>query len=431
VGPDLTTEAVVAVCRRSLGWVLDGFPNTKQQAEALHGAGLGLNFVVRLSADAASCERRAGLKFATLKGSDTRREHPKLDHLGITKIRTAVWDADGDGIVTTLCAQRDILVTADATKSKHHVHHVMNCALGAAQRDRHNHLVSKRLHPAAPMRGMQFWYDMPTLSAMESSLRDYCPVSLVLHKMLVVCPKIDHGAEFRRKRYSLCGPECLALFLAQPSRYLAGVKLPTVLPERLSPQQAQEVPPDQLQYKGHCPVTLADGPMQGKPVQSAVLPGRPELVVSYAGLHFTFADEAKVDRFMRNPVPFTKLKLPTKLPPRKDDDFDVNLLPLAGYLEHSVVKALTDGLISLGTCKPVFPYMGTKESAMKYLALYLRAHNGANSQLSQGRHSANFKAYVECCDMLHRAKAEEEFTPQEIQRVEQVKDQGLKAVLRQ
>lgn len=104
---------------------------------------------------------------------------------------------------------------------------------------------------------------------------------------------------------------------------------------------------------------------------------------------------------------------------------------------------------------------------MKYLALYLRAHNTANSALAADRHKENFKTYAvgflggdvfgsfkitlycmkqiktiilnnrphtlfqHCCDMLGRAFDKDEFSPDDMKLVESVRLGGLTTILKQ
>ena len=53
----------------------------------------------------------------------------------------------------------------------------------------------------------------------------------------------------------------------------------------------------------------------------------------------------------------------------------ISSLPIRGYLEQSVGDLLTAALTQLGELRPIYPSLGTEESALKFLALYIRARN--------------------------------------------------------
>jgi adenylate/nucleoside-diphosphate kinase len=47
-------------------------------------------------------------------------------------------------------------------------------------------------------------------------------------------------------------------------------------------------------------------------------------------------------------------------------------LPLPGFLEQSVASVIVEGLKQLIHFKPKYPSLSTKESVLKYLAIYLK-----------------------------------------------------------
>jgi len=59
-----------------------------------------------------------------------------------------------------------------------------------------------------------------------------------------------------------------------------------------------------------------------------------------------------------------------------------------------VVDELTQGLLSLGRTAPRFPGRSGTESALKYLALHLRAHKTSNSPVDARLHAANFQVHA-------------------------------------
>jgi hypothetical protein len=207
--------------------------------------------------------------------------------------------------------------------------------------------------------------------------------------------------------------------LASPNYYMRGAPLPEDLPRKLEMQEALALNQDALDYKGYCPVTLWDGPgthpetKEPLPIQEALRkPATEDLygeaadiarsyVVEYAGRKFRMLSQEKLERFMRTPWKFVDLKLPVKLP-LEVKAVDLTKLPLVGYLEQTVVDQLTNALLSLGRSAPRFPGRTGQESALKYLALHLRANNNTNSSVDARLHAANLQAFKEACAVLTR-----------------------------
>ena len=48
---------------------------------------------------------------------------------------------------------------------------------------------------------------------------------------------------------------------------------------------------------------------------------------------------------------------------------------MLGYLEQSVTTAIIDSLSAIGTIKPKFPFLSSTNSAIYYVALYLKGKN--------------------------------------------------------
>lgn len=126
----------------------------------------------------------------------------------------------------------------------------------------------------------------------------------------------------------------------------------------------------QLEYRGYCPVTF----LQGYCRYESLVGGSAEHVVEHDGRLFSLRGEEELASFMRQPSKYMDLKLPAKLPlPVKA--MNVAELPMLGYLEQTVAQWITKGIAEVGLKRPKLPCVSSKESALLYLALYLKAHN--------------------------------------------------------
>ena len=103
---------------------------------------------------------------------------------------------------------------------------------------------------------------------------------------------------------------------------------------------------------------------------------------------------------MRRPWMYDRLTLPHKLPP-PPGDFDVGSLPIVGYLEQTLARTLADSLTVVAKVRPRFPYLGVKESALKYLALHLRANDPTNKKnaVVAAKTKKLFKEFDEYCHL--------------------------------
>lgn len=338
----------------------------------------------------------------------------------------AVWEAEGEGSAAALATERDVLIEVDGAQSKAAIHAEVRETLVGSSLGRQLYLERKCTGLPAPLHHQAKWISKQELVDKRGRFTregadDYCPVHWKLHDELVVCPKnkalkfvVDIGDEL----LVACGEECKWDLSSNPKYYMDAKPLPDDLPALLSREEAAVVPEDQLECKGYCPVTFFDGPEKQEngallPIQTALR--KPEKdeeqdhhqqhirvwVVAYAGAKYRMLDEAKTDRFMRTPWKFRGLQLPVKLPFEKEK-VDINALPLVGYLEQTVVDGVTDGLLSVGKACPRFPGIGNKESALKYLALYLRATNPKNSPVASRLYAEAFDRYRQACELLTR-----------------------------
>jgi len=111
------------------------------------------------------------------------------------------------------------------------------------------------------------------------------------------------------------------------------------------------------------------------------------------------AAEAKAE-FLKVPWKYSKLTLPAKLPPNAVA-LAISALPTQGYVEQTVGDTLTAALTELCALKPKYPLLDTRESAIKFLALYLKAHNPKiRAPHLKHRFGGKLHEYTECCSLV-------------------------------
>lgn len=73
----------------------------------------------------------------------------------------------------------------------------------------------------------------------------------------------------------------------------------------------------------------------------------------------------------RLPEKYSSLKLPNKLPPKREP-IAVSVLPMLGYMEQLLEVPMRKALTAVGCLKPKFPFLSAKQSALLYVAYHLK-----------------------------------------------------------
>jgi len=84
-----------------------------------------------------------------------------------------------------------------------------------------------------------------------------------------------------------------------------------------------------------------------------------------------FLKSAIIAVCIRKPDKYSNLKLPHKLPPKREP-MVVSSLPMLGYLEQTVAVAITKAMTAVGTVKPKYPFLSASKSALIYVAFHLK-----------------------------------------------------------
>ena len=144
-----------------------------------------------------------------------------------------------------------------------------------------------------------------------------------------------------------------------------------------------------LQYQGCCPVEYSNSKklVEGNLIHCSLYKGKLYSLSSYLNLK----------TFLTNPEKYSKLFLPVKtihdLKPNEDKRVDFN--NTINYLETNFGSLITKGMLELSRNRIKYPYIDTKESSIKYLALFLKANNPRNSKYSKQKYSNKLKTYLE------------------------------------
>ncbi|XP_039603846.1 adenylate kinase 9 isoform X2 [Polypterus senegalus] len=378
------------------GYVLDGYPMTKKQADLLEDRCIIPVQIIELNINT-----KEVLKRGLMEKLNTESPFPKHDSPQILTIRNSCYKREIDIIKRYYQEQFQNWVTIDGEKSKWWV---WEKALEEARTS----VIYIQTYLERIRQGKSACIDRLCITPKELKSRlgeflYYCPVSLALDKELVDCsvsPSLECAAEFRGHYYKMASKEYLQRFLETPEKFvppLAPYPLPPMdmLPKRLTTAAVKAMFPRQAEMMGFCPVTFLDGNLR----YEALVAGSIEYAVEYRGKIFIFENGEKLDKFMRRPEIYWNLKLPHKLPPKKEPVL-LTSLPMLGYLEQGVATAIIKALTAVGCLKPKYPFMSMKKSALLYTSYHLKAFNPKNSTYVRKKYKKKMEQFEDGCQLI-------------------------------
>ncbi|XP_028858272.1 adenylate kinase 9 isoform X2 [Denticeps clupeoides] len=394
------------------GYVLDGFPVTQQQAKLMAVRSIVPVLIIEMQLDTVEVLKR-GLKGGSSKG----RTSPHLDSAAMCALRNSCHQREVDAVRSHFQQLHQNWVHVDAQRNKWSVWTQVLERVHVSMAQIHTYLQRIRKGQAA---GIAHLCVTPKeLQARLGEFGHYCPVSLALHHHLVDCSgraSFRLVAEYRKCYYRMASAEFLQKFLESPERFVLPacphpLPPPHLLPRKLSEVQVKRHFPQQVEMKGYCPVTFGDGQLR----YESLVKGSVEYAVEYREKIYVLEGEEKREKFLRQPHVYWDLKLPHKLPPLAEP-VQLTSLPMLGYLEQGVAKAIIKAMTAVGCLKPKFPYLSAKRSALLYVAVYLKAFNPRLSQFTRHKFRCQLAQLEESCELisyLSSAMADTNSEPQE------------------
>lgn len=349
------------------GYVLDGFPTTKQQLRFMTDRGLIPVKIIELTCDVKDMLQRAARDRSTRPIDLILHDSPE-----ILAFKYREWKNEVMPVRQWYMNEHKNWTVINGQLSKWMIWENARTLINASIEKIQMYLSKIRQGKAASIAQLCVTYE-----EMLNRLREYgqyCPVSLVLYDELVDCSSnktMDHVAEYQGHYYKMFSQSELEVFLTNPSIFIqpkALKKLPSkeLLPKKLTSVEVQTtlLP---IELNGYCPVTFYNG----KQRYEAIERGNPDFAVEYKGKVYTMLDEDAQEKFMRKPEVYSCLKLPNKLPPVREPS-NIFSLPMLGYLEQTCSEVIIKALYSVGTFKPKFPFISPSRSALIYVAYYLK-----------------------------------------------------------
>ncbi|KAG9282616.1 adenylate kinase 9 isoform X1 [Astyanax mexicanus] len=388
--------ALMSLACSTRGYVLDGFPMTKRQADLMEAHSIIPVRVIELQLDTVEVLRR-GLADRI----KSNRPYPMHDSPPNLNIRSSCFKQEVQMLRQHFQQQYHNWVPVNGHKSKWWVWNQVLDEARISMRHINNYLKRIRKGQAASIDRLCI-----TPRELQSRLGEfghYCPVSLALHHHLVDCSlntSLELAAEFRGSYYKMASREFLERFLEAPEQFVVPgcphpLPPPHLLPCKLNAGQVKSRFPQQVEMKGYCPVTYFDGQQR----YEALVRGSVDFAVEYKEKIYILETEEKQSKFLRSPERYWDQKLPDKLPPI-GEPIHLTTLPVLGYLEQGVAKAIIKGMTEVGNLKPKFPYMSMKRSALLYLAFHLKAYNYKQPDYVRQKYKKKLSQFEDACELI-------------------------------
>ncbi len=117
--------------------------------------------------------------------------------------------------------------------------------------------------------------------------------------------------------------------------------------------------------------------------------------IEYKSKYYIFETPNKMNKFVNNPGKYTKLQFPVKIIEKiPKEQSKVNFEITKTYLETNFGSIITKGLLELSKNRIKYPHQNTKETAIKYLALYLKANNPNNNEYSKIKYTNKLNEFL-------------------------------------
>jgi adenylate kinase family enzyme len=291
---NLLVDAIVQMANRlsssGKGWVLDGFPLTKNQVYLFENAGLQPHLYFSVMIEKNTALDRAYHDFQV---NAVESPIPALNAEKVISDRYEATKNQLDEMHEYVLSKYGNWVTLDGGLSKWALRHKIRSQASENLLKRENYLDLKSKGFAAPVAniGLSREYLTKTLG----HFADYCPVSFVDYEILIRNPVTsDFVAEFEDSFFIMNGKEEMEKFLKNPSYYTTKL-LPKDLPTKRPKQDMKSMFPKTLSLKGYCPVTFYEGGFSF----NSIVPGAYEYIVDYKDQIFAFANNEALELFMK------------------------------------------------------------------------------------------------------------------------------------
>jgi adenylate kinase family enzyme/YHS domain-containing protein len=385
------------------GWILDDFPCTESQARLLTDAGIVPHRILILDVPehvVFARSKEVGMADkegkADLVQQEIALQRQRLDAFARTKpLVRAFYEL-------TFANVRDL----DGAKSPWAIYDqaLRETSVSVSQRLEYYRRTAQGM--AASLFGMCFTRER--LMDQKSAWEQYCPVTLTLGNELLACQDPRYIVEYKSMTYWLASKENVGLFLDDPEAFLQ-VPLPIAVPKVTTPAERRNQPARQLD--GYCAVALVD--------RKEIVKASEHLTVFYQQKWWGLENKEACSKFMRRPMRYvSRAKLPSKKPANEGDSASTLLNALTKghdgkliepaemltFMQSSVAEMICQALVESGERRPLYPGRSAQDSALLFLARYLKAKNPLNTEMFALTVREQFRDYLADCALPEQLK---------------------------
>jgi len=405
-GGTVPDAAIIAALRHRLaspdvltrGWVMDDFPLTEQQAQALTAAGIVPHRLLVVHAQEADIFQRAK-GGADLVQREAALQRKRVDaYMASAPLLRAYYGLTFSSVIDLPAASEwavcDQALQETSTAISTRLEYYRRTSQGMAAR----------------VHGMCF--PPSRLLTGESDWKHYCPVTLTLTNELVLAKDSSCVVEYRGSIYWLATAEKAKLFLDNPESFLK-VPLPTQLPTLLSAIERRGKPA--MQLEDYCPVALVD--------RKELVKASGNHIVRYHSKNYGFESKQASEKFMRRPMRYVqRAALPSKRAALKGENTVALLAALTKgrdgrgiepadmltFMQASVAEIICQAMVESGERRPLYPGKTPQESALLFLSRFLQAKNPLSTEMRAEGQRKQYQEFLEGVALPTHFKEESE-----------------------
>lgn len=130
----------------------------------------------------------------------------------------------------------------------------------------------------------------------------------------------------------------------------------------------------------------------------------------YKGKYFLTSTAKNQRLFQKNPALYELVKLPDKLPVEFEKKNELRKIAkrndCSAFLEHHLSNIMMKCLAQLGYRRPKYPTLGSKESALKFLSISLKANNPNKDDEYRQKYSEKLNKFIKECNYSQEIREE-------------------------
>ncbi|CAL1680336.1 unnamed protein product [Lasius platythorax] len=354
------------------GYILDGYPSDREEAEQLALLGIQPMIVLDLKANLHFCIECISLDDDTWNDWDDNARRPLKWSVNFLSHCYADWQRNQASFRDWLKKFSQNVVELDATRSKWHVWTRADHAVRSRFADIMLYFREADLEKVHSLKHM--CVSPYEFRSRQSRYESYCPVCLFLEKILKTSGRsVDSQGmvQFREHFYWIC-PRHMDTFVKDPLQYISPDNATSLLDER--PRILEEIVDmehacwaQRLQVSGLCLVTYVDGLPDRKLTQ-----GRTDLGVIFKDKVYLFCSEKCREKFLAQHDKYSEIDIAF---PHEVPSIEMWRLPDVDFLEQTVVRMLVEAVTLIAVRRPKIFGLSAAVSAAIYIGVYLKTHN--------------------------------------------------------